>query len=111
MLKVHIYRDSEKKIYKYEAFGHCNFEEAGKDIVCAASSVLLQVAILGLNKYCGLTPDVEILSGKLRCVLPFIEDHVKKCETQAILESMVIGLKEIKKQYPEYIKLKEIKGG
>jgi hypothetical protein len=111
MLKVHIYRDSEKKINKYEAFGHCNFEEAGKDIVCAAASVLLQVSILGLNKYCGLTPEFNISSGKLSCLLPSIDDPIKIREVQAVLETMVIGLKEIKNKYPGYIKLKEIKGG
>ena len=106
MLHVDIYRDKEEKVCRYRASGHCSFDEKGKDIVCASASVLLQVAILGISEYCGVKPVIGISDGKLNCHIPEVSDLQKARDIQVILETMLIGLKEIEKQYPDNIKIK-----
>jgi len=108
MLHVKIYRDKNKQIRSYEASGHCEFEEKGKDIVCSGASTLLQVSILGMNKYCNIEPEVSISEGNLICVIPEAEDTLIERDLQTILETMVIGLTEIERQYPEYIKVMQL---
>jgi uncharacterized protein YsxB (DUF464 family) len=105
MLHVTIYRDKKKKIRSYEASGHCGFEEEGKDIVCSGASTLLQVSILGIDKYCNIKPEVNISRGNLTCKIPELKDNLVGRDIQTILETMFIGLTEIEKQYPEYLKV------
>ncbi|OQA18858.1 MAG: hypothetical protein BWY64_01230 [bacterium ADurb.Bin363] len=107
VLEVYIYRNKKREILGYNASGHCEFEEEGKDIVCSAASILLQVAILGLDKYCGIKPEVKISKGKLGCILPSIKKKELQRKSQTILETMLIGLKEIEKQYPRHVNIKE----
>jgi uncharacterized protein len=107
MLQIIIYRNKEEKILGYKAEGHCGFEDEGKDIVCSGASTLLQVAVLGLSKYCNIKPQVEISKGNLTCIVSEIKDISEERDSQVILETMLLGLREIEKQYPEYITVEE----
>ncbi len=107
MLKVNIYRDKRNRICSFKAFGHCGFDEWGKDIVCAATSALLQIAILSINEYCKIKPDIEISAGKLACLLPTVKDPLTRRDIKTILETMLIGLKKIQEQFPGNIKITE----
>jgi len=108
MLKVNVFRDEKNNIYSYRAFGHCGFDELGKDVVCAAASTLLQVSILGLNHYSSIEPEVKIAERLLECTIS--KNIYVNRDIQAILETMVVGLKEIEKNYSKNIEVVEIKG-
>lgn len=102
MLQITINRNRNNQIKCYEAKGHCNFGEKGKDVVCSGASTLLQTAIYGLDKYCTIPPQAIISEGNLTCVLSEINK-----ESQIILETMLIGLRQIEEQYPECLRIKE----
>jgi len=110
MIIVKIYRDNENYIKKYSVEGHANFDEYGKDIVCAAVSALAQTTLLSLIKVCGLREEnikylIDDSKGFLSVELPIdIEDSILN-NTQIVLETFQLGIESIIESYPEYVKL------
>jgi len=103
MLQITISRNRNNQIKCFEAKGHCNFGEKGKDVVCSGASTLLQVAIYGLDKYCTIPPQAIISEGNLTCILSEINK-----ESQVIIETILLGLRAIEEQYSEYVRIEEI---
>mgnify|MGYP000995381104 CR=1 FL=1 len=86
----------------FDISGHAGYNDAGSDIVCAAISALSQTTLLGLLKY---TPDdttytVDEESGSLT-----VRVSKGSVITEALLETLTLGLKEIARQYPTYVVL------
>lgn len=100
MITITLHRNKEFRITGFEISGHSGYSEAGSDIVCAAISVLGQTALLGLLDYDEKHVQYSIDDGALTV-------HVMKdgIVPQAILHTMELGLKEISKQYSEYVLL------
>ncbi|MCX8104176.1 MAG: ribosomal-processing cysteine protease Prp, partial [Candidatus Bipolaricaulota bacterium] len=78
------------------------------DLVCAGVSSILQTAVLGLEEYLKLRTKVEQEKGYLSCQLE--RDIFLNREIDAILETMVLGLRAIAREYPEYLKVEEVVG-
>lgn len=91
-------------IYKVKATGHTGYAEEGSDIVCAAVSALTQGAVLGLKKVAAVAVTESESEGKLEFE---ISEH--NTATDAILETMLISLKDISKSYPRHLKTEDIK--
>ncbi|PKM83009.1 MAG: ribosomal-processing cysteine protease Prp [Firmicutes bacterium HGW-Firmicutes-14] len=90
----------------YSVKGHAGYKPPGEDIVCAAVSVLAQTALLGLGNYVKKGLDYQIDdSGVLRCSLPDKLAETESIQAEAILETMVIGLKNLQKNYSKYIRV------
>lgn len=90
----------------FKAQGHSGFAPAGKDIVCAAVSVLAQTAVLGLCHYLGNRVDVEVRDGFLDCrARPVTGKEALQAET--ILRTMYLGLTAIKENYGKYVEISE----
>jgi uncharacterized protein YsxB (DUF464 family) len=94
MTKVNIFENG------FVVKGHADYAEYGKDIVCSAISATTQTALQGLILYCDAIYDMY--EGNLSV-------HVARPSyaSQIILKTMVLGLKEIEKEYPNHIKVKE----
>ncbi|SHG88451.1 ribosomal-processing cysteine protease Prp [Tepidibacter thalassicus] len=107
MIRVRIKRNSEGNIIEFSINGHAGFAEHGQDVVCAAVSVLSQTAVLGICDYAKVNCEFNIDDGKLQCKIPSDISDEKRKIIDAILETMVLGLKNIKEGYSSYIKLKE----
>ncbi|KXZ40136.1 hypothetical protein SAMN05661008_01344 [Alkalithermobacter thermoalcaliphilus JW-YL-7 = DSM 7308] len=107
MIKAVIRRDSKGQIFEFEIKGHANYAQHGEDIVCAAVSALSQTVIIGLCDYLNIKCDFKIDSGYLHCKLPFELDKQKRLQADAVLETMVLGIKNIKEGYPSFVKLYE----
>ncbi|MCS6903306.1 MAG: ribosomal-processing cysteine protease Prp [Candidatus Bipolaricaulota bacterium] len=105
MTSVEILRDSDRKIFAFRSRGHTGYAEEGKDIVCAGVSTLLQTAVLGLEEYLKLDPKVEQEKGFLQCHLE--RDIFLNREIDAVLETMVLGLKALEREYPEHLRVTE----
>ncbi len=105
MTSVEILRDTDKKIFGFRSRGHAGYAEAGQDIVCAGVSTLLQTAVLGLEEYLKLDPKVEQEQGWLHCQLE--RDIFLNREIDAVLETMVLGLKALARQYPQHLQVAE----
>ncbi len=110
MTSVEILRDAEGKICEFRSHGHTGYAEAGQDLVCAGVSSILQTAVLGLEEYLKLKTKVEIEKekGYLSCQLE--RDIFLNREIDAILETMVLGLRAMEREYPEYLRVEEVVG-
>lgn len=78
--------------------GHANYAESGTDIVCAAVSAIGQTAAHGCKVFDAYTEIRHCQKGHIVFVC---ED---KTETNAIIRAALIGLDEVKAQYPECFK-------
>jgi len=107
MLKITVRRDKDGKIVTYSAAGHCNYNEPGKDIVCSATSALLQTAVLGVYKE-RVDAKACIKRGGLKIDLPDDMKLKEKAKFQIIFEAIFLGLKEIEKQYPANVSITEV---
>jgi len=97
---------SEGMVTGYTIRGHAGYKPRGEDIVCAAVSMLAQTALLGLNRFIkeGLSYSIDD-SGVLRCSLPGKLSDLEKIQAEAILETMVVGLKNLQKNYSKHIRV------
>ncbi len=104
MVKVSIYRDKNGNIDAYSVSGHAGAGEAGYDIVCSAVSALTQAPLIGLERYLKLKPQytVDEESGIFTLKLDRADSN-----TQAILETMVLALQSVERQFPQYVKVKD----
>lgn len=94
-------RDIEARITGFRVTGHAGTAPRGQDIVCAGVSALTQSALLGLERWAERRISVTVESGKLTLNLIDEPDSL----TQAILETMVLGLTEIVNIYPQSVSL------
>lgn len=93
-----------KKEHKFETIvtGHSGYAKAGRDIVCASVSSIVQGAVIGLEKVLNLDAQVISSAGYLRFI---IEEN---SDTTLIVKTMVESIKDIANQYPKYVKMEEL---
>ena len=86
--------------------GHSEYEDVGKDIVCAAVSALSIAAVNGLTTFVKIEVKYEIKDdGFLEFELPEMIDHEKVLQSNAIIETLYLGLKSIELEYNKYIRV------
>lgn len=104
MIRVQVKRQRSGEITSFAVKGHAGYALHGEDIVCAAVSALVQTTVLGIAENIGLEPDVTVKDGYLNCKLPVMNEKEKELVC-LLVEVMLTGLREIKKQYPKYLYL------
>ena len=80
--------------------GHANYAEPGKDIVCAAVSILAQNLMLSIEE---LTADKIQYSMQPGTVCIKFRDLSE--QAQLLIDSFFIGVKAIAEAYPENVKI------
>ncbi len=98
MVKIIVYRNNES-IEGFNVHGHANKAPHGHDIVCAGISALTQACVLGLQNHLQRKLDLHVASGSLEMTLVDKPDAL----SNAILETMCMGLNEICRLYPESV--------
>lgn len=105
MITITIVKNKSSQYTGFKCLGHAGFAKYGEDIVCAAVSVLVINTIHSMETlldelfHCSQDED----DGRIE--LQF--DRTPSKSAVLLLDSMVLGLKEIKKQYgKKYIILK-----
>jgi uncharacterized protein YsxB (DUF464 family) len=106
MVKVSIRKNESGQIIACKVTGHAESAPKGKDLVCAAVSTLTQTALLGLVQYAGVKLKYKVQEGLLTFELK--EEPNEK--TNAILETMSLGLAEIAKNYKNNLELEQYGG-
>ena len=108
MIKVDIYKDEQGYITHYKVCGHAESVDEGVDLICNSVSVITQVPIIGLERHLKLKPScsVDIEDGILEVALNSAPNDL----TQAILMTMVYGLKDLQRHSPKYVRIKEHNG-
>lgn len=103
MIKIQIFRNAAREISGFTVNGHANAAPHGQDIVCAAVATLTQTAVLGLERHLGREVSLEIGAGNLVLELNGAPDAL----TGAILETMLIGLREVAQISPNSVRIAE----
>ena len=85
-----------KNSYKgFTCTGHAEFDSSGKDIVCASISVLVINTLNAIEKFASEKADVRAEDGVIECHFPNeIND-----KTKLLMDTMLLGLKDIEKNY------------
>ncbi|MCI8738033.1 MAG: ribosomal-processing cysteine protease Prp [Lachnospiraceae bacterium] len=105
MTKVIFRKTSQGEYRELRCSGHAEYAEKGKDIVCAAVSVLVINTLNSLEELCGLPvrPDTDEENGLIICRFPENMDE----KAVVLLDSLVLGCVTIEKQYGKrYCKVK-----
>ena len=112
MTQVEILRNQNGHIVEYEVSGHADFDDYGRDILCAAISVLSQTTILALEKVCKISQNdikfcVNENTGYLKVTLSDNLTEDQRASANIVLETMIVGMEDLAFQYPKHIKLME----
>ncbi|MEJ5284541.1 MAG: ribosomal-processing cysteine protease Prp [Brevinematia bacterium] len=97
MIVVKINKDN---VLTFEAKGHSLFDVKGKDIVCAAVSVLIQSWLVGITELCKVKAEENRNDGFLSVKVSELNESVK-----LLTQNLVLSLKILEKQYRENIKV------
>jgi len=83
--------------------GHAGKAPHGEDLVCAAVSVLVQTAILGLTEMVDQNLKYEIRPGYVALELPREMDRGAGERARVILQTIVRGLEATAESYGDYV--------
>ncbi|MBO6047145.1 MAG: ribosomal-processing cysteine protease Prp [Erysipelotrichaceae bacterium] len=100
MIKVKVTYQN-KDIVNVEVTGHAEFDEYGKDLVCAGVSTL----VTGIANTLYTLGDREHQSITLRDGYANITIHSSTHDEQLILETLVISLETMQESYGQYIEI------
>ena len=109
MTTIKIERKNDN-IISVECSNHTGFAEYGKDIVCAGVSSITQTAVLGIKELtnCKHSFVIDEKNGFLKLEIIDIEENSADFKNaQVILNTMLLGIKNLQEQYPKYIKLED----
>lgn len=99
MIKIKVNYDDNKKVSDVIVSGHANYEDKGKDIVCAScSSIVITTINAILNFESTIEYNEEFGYIKIKVI-----KHDKVTDT--LLLNMINMLSELEKTYKEYIKI------
>ena len=104
MVSIGIQRNSDGQVIGCHMSGHAGYDDHGFDIVCAAVSALSATAMLGLTQIAQQEGEYTNSEGQCDMVLSGTISQ----SGQDILGTMILGLKEISRQYPEFVQIHEI---
>lgn len=103
MIEVKVKRNNRGDPVSVEIKGHAFFAPHGRDIVCAAVSVLAQTIVFALEDLVGIKPPVRLEEGYLLIASPPEMESEQKEKYCLLLETMLLGLKETAKAYPQHL--------
>ena len=91
--------------------GHAGFAESGRDIVCAAASILATTCVNALETVANVNCQVDLneKTGYLKAILPEEMSEEQKHDANIIMLSFRQGLRDLAEGNPEYITLKEMR--
>ena len=103
MITIEIGRTADRAIQKVKVSGHAHAAPHGQDIVCAGVSALVQSAVYGLERHLGRPISVRQKQDEFLLELLEQPDQL----TDAILETMLLGLAAIAKLHPASVRVRD----
>ena len=103
MITVKIYKNQEEEYVGFQTDGHAEYAEEGYDIVCAAVSILINNTMNSIEQFTYDTFNAhrEQEGGNVE----FMFHSEPSREATLLIDSMILGLTSIEKQYSQYISL------
>ncbi len=108
MTEVKLFRDSSSNIVKGILSGHTDFEDIGKDIVCASVSSVLFMTLNGIENVLNIKFGYNVDDALAEFIIPDDLDDNEIKEINILLESMYLFLKDLESQYPDNVKVTEL---
>jgi uncharacterized protein YsxB (DUF464 family) len=105
MLTVTFHRDSRHRLSRIFAEGHVGWDEAGKDIVCAAASALLQAAWLGLVEHAHIEVRADVDASAGRLDLRWAPELYERPGVAAIVETARLAIEGLARQFPDHVRM------
>ena len=99
MTHVLIFKSRIGEVRGFNLIGHAEYGNAGEDIVCAGISALVINTINSLEKLAGLHPHLTVNEEEGLIDCRFTEDI--NDQGKLLIESLILGLEGIRKQYGE----------
>ena len=103
MIEFKTVQDTENKITQFTVSGHSGFAESGSDIVCASVSSVVWLTINGIEKQNLAKLSYEEDDGFVKCIISDKSDGA-----DILLDSLVMFITELEKQYDEFLKFTQI---
>ncbi len=97
-------------VVRFTVRGHSGWAEHGQDIVCSALSALAIAAANGLRRQAGVSRVVRQRPGELDCMILGFPCDLEWNRADAILETMIAGIRSIAHEYPGTILIVEKNG-
>ena len=97
MTHVSIIKTRDGRYRGFNCIGHSGYADAGEDIVCAAISVLVINTINSLDQLAG--EKIKLVTNEEEGLIDCRFEGQINEKSILLLDSMVLGLREIKKQY------------
>lgn len=96
MTTVRIWK-KDNSINAVEAYGHAGYARFGKDIVCAAISVLMTNTV---NSIDSLTEDkIVVTADEKTGLIRFVFEGIPSNDSELLVKSLILGLKQIQSEY------------
>jgi len=95
------------KVRGFTVEGHARFAPHGRDLVCAAVSMLAQSVLLGLHHHVKLDIgfNIDDAAGRLTCRLPEKMAPEQHLMAEAVIQTMVLGCQNLQETYPQYLRV------
>lgn len=105
MTRVTICRDANDVIMGFRIEGHSGYAQSGRDVVCAAVSVLTLTAVNSVEAFTSDSFEAEVDEDKGNLYFRF--NAFPSQTSQTLLNSMALGLEMIGDEYgQEYIRIR-----
>ena len=100
---------NKQNIVTLEATGHSGYAEAGSDIVCSSVSTLLTNLANGITEIVKAQAKVVVDENIPHLSVSLMEtDADKQKSAQILMQSTLLSLKQVAKEFSKYIKIKEM---
>lgn len=103
MIVAEIYKRDNGKIFGFSMDGHSNSAKHGYDIYCAAASMISSSVFLCLRDFLKRDFEWDAAHGRLMVKLKDEPDDT----TEAVFQTLLIGMREVEKQAPKIVKVEE----
>ena len=103
MITITLVRDNNKAITGFSVSGHAKTARCGQDIVCAGVSALVQAAVMGIERH--LERDIDLTKDAAKGLVIMRLTGQPDSLTDAVLETMLLGLTEIARLYPKSVRI------
>ena len=97
MTQITIYRKQNRDVERFTCSGHAGYSEYGTDIVCASISVLVINTINSIEAFTSVSYICEADEETGDIDFRFTDDV--SSDAALLIESMILGLKEIQNDY------------
>lgn len=109
MIRVSVQRDLQNRPASVEIEGHALFAAHGRDIVCAAVSVLVQTVVFAMEDLLELTLPLRMEEGYLWLSRPQKLERDVQEKYYLLVETMLLGLRETARTYAANLNYTEYK--